>query len=133
MNYVNIGGKAYDVLVTGLSENFNILNSDNAGRTIAPGAPMILDPLGTFFGHKITFRRKQGREAEYDELFQYVSIPRDEGIPVEIVHNQTTISYLAYVSSGERILQRIDPETGLVYWGEFSLNITPLKAQVLPE
>ena len=93
---------------------------------------MTLDPLGTFYGHKITFMRKQGYEAEYDRLFDYVSVPRYDGIPVEIVHNQTVLKYDAYISTGERALKRINPATGKVYWDSFSLNIVPMEAQVLP-
>ena len=132
MDYVKIGGIVWDVLVTELSENFNILYSENTGRTISIGARMTLDPLGTFFGHKITFQRKQGNEAEYDRLFDYVSQPRYDGISVEIVHNQTTLSYDAYISSGERALKRIDEKTGKVYWDKFSVNIVPMEAQVTP-
>lgn len=133
MNYVKIGGKIYDVLVTDIEENFNILYSSNSGRSLAPGAPMVLDPLGTFYGHRVTFQRRQGKESEYDSLFAYVSKPRYDGIPVEIVHNQSTISYVAYMSQGSRKLKRVDVNTGKVYWDAFDLNITPMEAQVLPE
>ena len=132
MDYVKIGGKPYDVLVTELSENFNILYSENTGRTMSIGAKMTLDPLGTFFGHKITFKRKNGKEAEFDALFDYVSKPRFDGINVEIVHGQSTISYSAYISQGERALKRIDEKTGKVYWDVFSVNIVPMEAQVTP-
>ena len=132
MDYVKIGGRSYDVLVTEISENFNILYSENTGRTMARGARMTLDPLGTFFGHKVTFQRKLGKEEEFDRLFDYVSRPRYDGIPVEVVHNQGIISYDAYISSGDRTLKRIDPKTGKVYWDAFSLNIVPMEAQVLP-
>ena len=132
MDIVKIGGKSYDVLVTELSENFNILYSENTGRTMSKGARMTLDPLGTFYGHKVTFERKRGKEDEYDELFTFVSQPRYDGISVEIVHNQKTISYDAYISQGERGLKRIDPNTKKVYWDKFTLNIVPMEAQVLP-
>ena len=133
MEYVKIGGKVWDVRVTEISENFNILYSENTGRTMSVGARMTLDPLGTFFGHKITFQRKQGNEKEYDTFFEFVSNPRYDGIPVEIVHGQTTLVYDAYISQGERALKRIDPKTNKVYWDKFSLNIVPMEAQVLPE
>lgn len=132
MDWVKIGGKSYNVLVSELSENFSILYSENTGRTMSAGARMTLDPLGTFFGHKVKFQRKQGYEAEYDRLYDYVSQPRYDGIPVEIVHNQTTIAYDAYISQGERALKRIDEKSGKVYWGEFSVNIVPMEAQVTP-
>ncbi len=132
MNYFKIGDKVYDVLVTEISENFSILYSENTGRTMSVGARMTLDPLGTFFGHKIKVKRKPGYEAEYDRLYDYVSQPRYDGIPVEVVHNQTTIAYDAYISSGERKVTRIDENTGKVYWDELSLNIVPMQAQVTP-
>lgn len=132
MDIVIIGGKSYDVLVLDIVESFNILYGSNTGRTIAVGAPMVLDPLGAFIGHKITFARKRGHEAEYDALFDYLAVPRYDGIPVRIVHGQTTISYDAYVSQGERAVKRIDESTGLIHWDKFTANIIPMEAQILP-
>lgn len=132
MDYVKIGGKSYDVIVTELSENFTIMYSENSQRVMSVGSRMILDPLGTLFGHKITFSRKSGSEQEFDELFDFVSMPRYEGIWVEIVHNQKTIGYEAFVSSGERFLKKIDKKTGKVYWNSLTLNIVPIEAQVMP-
>lgn len=132
IDVVKIDGKVYDVLVTELSENFNVLYSENTGRTVSVGAKMVLDPLGTFYGHSVTFARKKGHEDEYDDLFEYLSEPRTEGMFVEIVHGQDTLWYDAYVSNGERRLKRIDPKTGKVHWGEFTVNFIPMEAQVTP-
>lgn len=132
MDYVKIDGRSYDVVVTEISENFTILYSENTGRTMSIGARMTLDPLGTFYGHKITFKRKSGYESEFDRLFEYVSQPRYDGLRMQLVHGQTTISYDAYISNGERKLKRIDERTGKVYWDSFSVNIVPMEAQVTP-
>ena len=91
---------------------------------------MTLDPIGTFYGHKITFAKMRGHEAEYDLFFDYVSQPRTDGLMVELVHNQRTIQYEAYISQGERALKRVDPASGKVYWDKMSLNIVPMEAQV---
>lgn len=132
MDYFKIDGKRYNVLVTNIEESFNILYSENTGRTMSTGAGMVLDPLGTFFGHKVTVQRKEGHEREFDNLYDYVSKPRYDGISVDIVHNQTTLKYNAYVSNGTRNLQRIT-KSDVVKWGELQLNIVPMKAQVIPE
>lgn len=130
---VKIDGKQYNVLVMELSENFNILYSQNTGRTMSTGARMTLDPLGTFYGHTVTFGRRKGYEAEYDALFDDISRPRYDGIAVEIVHGQSTLAYDAYISNGQRAVKRIDPNTGKVYWDRMSVNIIPMEAQVIPE
>ena len=132
MDYVKIGGTVWDVDVKDVVETFTILYSDNTGRTISPGAKMTLDPLGTFYGHRVTFLCKKNRESIYDMFFEYVSVPRRDGIPVEIVHGQKTISYDAYISTGERPVKRINKQSGKVYWDKLTLNIVPLEAQVKP-
>ena len=134
MEYVNIGGRVWDVLVTDISEGFSILYSDNTGRTISVGARMTLDPLGTFYSYKVSFARKKGYESEYDELFNFFAVPRYDGIDVNIVHNQALWDkpFKAYVSKGERTLKKIDPNTQKVYWEQFSVDIIPMEAQVLP-
>lgn len=132
MDYVKIGNRVWDVLVIEISESYNILYSENTGRTMSVGAEMTLDPLGTFYGHKVTFRCRRGHEAEYDELFDYLAKPRYDGVMVEIVHNQETLKYRAYVSNAERSLKRIE-KNGTVRWDNFAVNIVPMKAQVVPE
>ena len=133
MDYVKIGGKAYDVIVTNIERNFEILQSSNAGATLAPGARETLDPLGTRIGHKITFKRKPGYEKEFDELWDFVIQPRFDGVWVDIVYNQDTLKYEARFVSGNQQLKKIDPVTKKVYWGELVLDIVPIEAQVKPE
>ena len=132
MDYVKIGGKSYDVIVTDIERNFEIIQSLNAGATLAPGARETLDPLGTRIGHRITFKRKSGYEKEFDDLWDFVIQPRYDGVWVDIVYNQDTLNYEARFTSGSQKLKKIDPVTKKVYWGELVLDIVPIEAQVKP-
>ena len=132
MNYCVIDGKSFDVVVTSITETFNILNSDNSGRTTGIGSRMVLDPLGTFYGHTVKFKRKRGHEEDYDELFRLLSYPRYGGIHISMAHDQSVIEYDAYVSQGQRELKQIDPKTHKIYWGEMSIKFTPMEAQITP-
>lgn len=138
MDYFKIEGKAYNVLVVDLKETFTITYTDNSGRTLEDGAPMYLEPIGTFIGHSVKIQRKHGYEQEYDELYELLLTPRkiDEnhkGLMVDIAHKQDVISYEAYISNGERALKRIDVNNHKLYWGEMTLNIVPVRAQRLPQ
>lgn len=132
MDYFIVNGTAYDVIVTECVETFSILFSENTGRNTGIGAPMVLDPLGTFIGHKVTFQRKKGKEAEYDELFSFLATPRYDGIVVSLPHNQEVITYTAYVSQGEKALKRIDENAGKTYWDKMTVNFIAMEAQVTP-
>lgn len=132
MNYFAIDGKAYDVLVMEIEEGFEILYTENTGRTIAPGAPLSLDPLGTFISHTVTFKRKQGKEAEFDALFNFLLQPRREGFSVDAVHDQDTINYKAYCSNGSRKVLKILQNRGMVDWDKITVKFIPIEAQVLP-
>lgn len=132
MDVFKLNGRAFNVNVLDLTEGFTITYSSNTGRAMSAGAPIVLDPLGSFFTHTVTVSAKKGYETEFDELWDFVSKPRFKGVQAEVVHNQDAISYEAYVSQGKRPLKKIDPRTGKKYWGEMSINIIPVKAQVLP-
>jgi hypothetical protein len=132
MDVFEIDGRVYDVIVEEIEENFNVLYSENTGRTMSTGARMVLDPLGTFFGHKIVVKRKPGKEREFDDLYDYISTPWRDGITVKVLHNQTTIEYDAYVSNGKRSVVRVS-NSETVHWDELQLNIVPMEAQVKPK
>lgn len=130
MDICKIGEKEYSVVVVGITETFSKLYTENTGRTMGAGARMNLDCLGTFYGHKVEIKRKSGYESDFDELYDLVSFPTNEGIPVKMVHNQTSIEYEAYISSGERAVKRIDEKSGKIYWDRLSITIIPMEAQV---
>jgi hypothetical protein len=127
MDICKIGGKEYSVVVVGITETFTKLYTENTGRTI--GGTMNLDCIGTFYGHRVEIARKRGFEADFDELYDLVSEPTNDGIPVKMVHNQESIDYEAYISSGQRKVIRIDEKSEKVYWDRLSLTLIPMEAQ----
>lgn len=133
MNYVEIDGKPYDVIVSSIQRSPEIRQSENAGATLAEGAEETLDPLGTFITYIVGFTRKQGKEIEFDNLWETLIKPRYDGVWVNIVYNQTKLKYKAKFEISPQAVDKIDKRTGKVYWGEISVNIVPTKAQVLPE
>ncbi len=128
MNFCVINGKAYDVNVTAIEENFNKLYTENTKRTLANGS-MFLDPIGTFIGHTVEFAPLENPD-NFNELWDFFKLPHTEGFPVEIADGNTTISYTAYTSTGARKLKYI--RGGVPYWGAMSVNFIPIDAQVLP-
>ena len=133
MNYVEIDGKPYDVIVSSIQRSPEVRQSENAGATLAEGAEETLDPLGTFITYIVGFTRKQGKENEFDNLWETLIKPRYDGVWVNIVYNQTKLKYKARFEISPQAVDKIDKRTGKVYWGEISVNIVPTKAQVLPE
>lgn len=129
-DWIDIDGKRFNVTVTSIKQSGTILYSDNTGRTIATGAPMTLDPLGTFYNYTITVKRNGEDIKAYDELYDYVMKPRNKGMTITAPHNQKTISFEAYISSAEREVQQIDEKKGKTYWKEMTLTITAMRAQV---
>lgn len=132
MDVLKINGRVYPVKYLGITESYTVLYSSNTGRTLSQGAEMKLDPLGTFYSHRVRVKRIKGQETAFDELFRYISKPRYDGVPVEIVHGQRTLKYDAYFSEGSRALRRVDEKTGKVIWDELEFDIIPIKAQVYP-
>ena len=132
MNYVEIDGKPYDVIVSSIQRSPEIRQSENAGATLAEGAEETLDPLGTFITYIVGFTRKQGKEIEFDNLWETLIKPRYDGVWVNIVYNQTKLKYKARFEISPQAVDKIDKRTGKVYWGEISVNIVPTKAQILP-
>ena len=61
MNYFEVDGRPYDVIVTKIQRGAEIRQSENAGATLGEGAEETLDPLGTFINHIVTVKRRKLR------------------------------------------------------------------------
>lgn len=111
-----------------IEESFTKLYTENTKRTLANGS-MFLDPIGTFIGHTVEFAPLEHPE-EFNALWDFFAIPHSEGFSVEIADGSSTISYLAYTSTGTRKTSRIRRDEPL--WEGMTIQFTPMDAQVTP-
>ena len=130
MDYVKIDGKVWNVTIRSIKESFEITSSGNEGYVIKNNA-VSLDRVGTYYVHEVTFEKSGEDDAEYDELYELLSMPRNDGIIVELPHGQSTITYSAYVTAGNRSVRRIFPKENKAKWGEFTVTFYPIEPQVL--
>lgn len=149
MKWFKIEGVEYQVRVFEPEESFTILYGENTGRTLDDGAPLVLDPIGTFFNYTLTVGMKRGFEDDFEKLWQFLSFPRNEGMRVEFPSGRKTMwtttnkngeiinGFYAYVSSGKRkfkkIIEDVNGDLKEVIYDTFSINFIATKAQVLPE
>lgn len=131
-DWFDIDEQHFNVHVMSIKEKGSILYSDNTGRTMAPGAPMSLDPLGTFHNYSIVVKRNGDYLDDYDRLKDYVLKPRYNGFKVKVPFNQSTITFDAYASATERETKHIDENGNKIKWNEMTIDIISMKAQVLP-
>lgn len=131
MNYIKINGVLFDVnvAISAYSRNFNVLDGENAGRTLS--GRMVRDVIGTYIGHNVTVFRKgnnyQGLDAFWDYLIQHST---DDSVLLEAADGQKTISYQAYYTSGTQDIEKV--ENGINYWDEVQVNFIPIDAQYRP-
>lgn len=137
-DWFKIGGRVWNVRVLDVTEEATTLYTENTGRTMAQRAPVTLDALGGFINHKIEIVPKKGYESDFDRLYDFVTIPRNYGIMVEMPHGQSTMQYNAYISSASRKVKRIEEnsttkdvfgETIKIKWDKMSINCIPIEAQ----
>lgn len=149
MKWFKIDGEEYKVRVFEPEESFTILYGENTGRTLDDGAPMVLDPKGTFFNYTLTVGAMKSFEDDFEKLWELLYTPRSEGLRVEFPSGRKTMwsttdengetinGFYAYVSSGKRkikkIIEDVDGELKEVIYDTFAINFIATKAQVLPE
>lgn len=147
MKWFKIDGVEYKVRVFEPEESFTITYSENTGRTLDKGAPMVLDPIGTFFNYTLTVGMLKGFENDFESLWALLSFPRNEGLRVEFPRSRNTMwttegdngeiidGFYAYVSSGKRkikkIIENVDGELKEVVYDTFAINFIATKAQVI--
>lgn len=128
-NYCKINGNSFDatVAISSIVETFDVLDGEEAGRFIS--GDMDRDIIGTFLGHKITFFNNNN--AAFDALWDYlVAHSVDDYVALEAADDQTSVSYNAYYTHGERKLA--SAADGVNVWDELEINFIAISPHVTP-
>lgn len=123
-----IDGVSYDVLITAISESFNVVEGPNSGTALYRQRE-IRDLRGVKIGHTITFAPDNDPDA-FDALTSHLFGSVRPYVTLEVVHNQTTIAYEAAYSTGTRRVRHIDDDNDIVYWDELTVDFRPMENQV---
>lgn len=123
-----IDGRSFDVLVTAIQENYNVIEGSNSGIAIYKQRE-IRDIRGVKIGHSITFSGDDNPE-EFDALTEYLFGAIRPSVMLEAVHNQKTIQYEAAYSTGSRAVSHIDNDNDIVYWNELTVDFRPIENQI---
>ena len=107
-----IDGVAYNVAVPSRKRKFSVLDGKNAGRT--------------FYNYTLELDTKMLDRAQYDALYEVLSAPEDSHTVV-FPYGQTTLSFEAYVTSGEDALVRMTGSGN--YWKGLKVNLIAMAPQ----
>lgn len=121
---LTVDGKKYNVLVTSITRNFQVLDGENAERTLS--GRMIRDIIGTFYNYEMKLMPIVGKYGDYDALYQVLSAPEDSH-SVVLPYGQGTISFEAYVTAGQDNLVRKKP--GESYWTGLTVQFIAMAPQ----
>lgn len=116
---ISIDGRSFSLSVPekGLKRSFEIVDTDKAGRLI--NGDMQRDIIGTYYNYSIEFRTDNITRTEYDEFYEVISEPVDYHT-ITVPYGQTTLTFKAYITNGEDILNKIDSNGNR--WSGISVN-----------
>lgn len=104
--------------VISIKRSAQILDGDNAGRTL-PAGEMQRDVIGTFYNYSMQINEIASNPAAYSRFYDYITAPVDYHI-VTFPYNQQTITGKYYVSSVEDVLYAMDKSGNL--WSGLAVN-----------
>lgn len=123
---IKIDGKDYDVINSELTRSFQVLDGENAGRTL--DGEMHRDVIGTYYNY--TWKLEPKNIEDYSELYDVLSSP-DDYHTITIPYNQSTKTFKAYVTNGQDQLRR--QEDGVNYWTGLSVNFIAISPNRIKE
>lgn len=135
MDLVKIDGVVYDVLVTAIEEQPEVVEGKNSGTALYRQRD-IRDIAGVKYAHSITFSPNDEYPEMFDALFSYLFDHVRESVTLEVVHGQETISYEARYTTGTRRVSYItnkdtdSGETEVIHWDELTVEFRSMETVI---
>lgn len=123
---ITVDGIDYDVIESGITRSFKVLDDENTGRLLNGG--MYRSLIGTYYNY--TWQIEPRSVQDYDAIYETLSAPV-ESHTITVPYGQTTKTFEAYVTSGEDTLERI--ENGTAYWSGMTIQFVAMEPNRTPE
>jgi len=120
----------YDKIhVVSLKRNFDVLDGENSGRVKT--GKMVRDIIGTYYNYTLEIEADDSADsiAQYDSLYEVLSNTSDAHY-IRVPYGQTTLTYYAYVTSGQDELAHADGDVSK--WQGLSVNFIAMNPQRTP-
>ena len=125
-----IDGLSLRLWVTGLKRKFEVVDGENSGRV--KSLRMYRDIEGTFYNYTLEIDSERSNKADYDTFYEMISAPV-ESHRLTFPYAQTTLSFEAYVTSGEDNLKMEKVKDGRENrWSGLSVNFIAMEPQRRP-
>lgn len=125
-----IDGLSLRLWVTGLKRKFEVVDGENSGRV--KSLRMYRDIEGTFYNYTLEIDSERSNKADYDTFYEMISAPV-ESHRLTFPYAQTTLSFEAYVTSGEDNLKREKVGNKRENrWSGLSINFIAMEPQRRP-
>lgn len=128
LNLLKIDGVSYDVLITAIKEDFEVVEGANSGVALYRDRE-IRDLKGIKIGHTITFSPGADPD-QFEALTNHLFGSLREYVDIEAVHGQTTIAYQAAYNVGSRSVAYIQDSEDFVGWDDLTVAFRPMETQV---
>lgn len=125
---LEIDGIEYGAIVTALKRSFEVVDGENAGRTLDGNTHR--DLIGTYYNYSVTVMTDHMTQAKYNQLYEVISSPT-ESHDIVVAYGNETLTFKAYIAQGTDDLLRQYSETNR-YWGNLSFNFIAMKPQRRP-
>lgn len=113
----SIDGIEFDVGVSAFKRNFQVLDGENAGRSL--DGDMVRDVIGAYYNYSVELDRRWLTEEQYDNLYEIISSP-EEFHTIVVPYGQTTYTYQGYITNGsDELIIRNNKK----YWNKLSFNM----------